>query len=355
MSKLKKFFFISSIASIFLFSSNAFAFDQFITIQFKKNVSKEFMQELNKMTNTKISKNLGNNSYKLKIGGVANQSTLDKYSEMFLIMKDIESVSPLPKEKADDKINPFFYMNITPEQEDDSKKEVVNSTDNQDKSLISQVKDNNTNETKIDENELRTTQIFNDVQSDLPPVEDISGNQVNPIITQNDPQIKTIPNELIVKYRKGTSQEDIDLLNKGIGGTATYNKDSDTYKINLPDYVDDSYAMSFYNNNQLIDTVKQNEIREEVNNTSNTKKINNTQSGVAFAIPLNGRDVKVTFKIGKQAQGLKWFENVFGAKMVSKKGFHTFNLRFPNQVNPKFAARAIKACTIVQNSEVVSE
>lgn len=367
MNNLKKYFFVSSISSIFLLSSNALAFEQFITVKFKKNVSKEFIQEINSMTNTKVDKKLSNNSYKFKIGGVANKSTLDKYSEMFLIMKDVETVSPLPKDKIDDKINPFLYMNITQEQETNSNTNNNVTTNNQDNSLMNQVKDNpapstqtttNTS-TTVDENELKTTQIYNDVQSDLPPLEDISGNPVqSPNPNTNEPQIlmQPVPNEFILKYRKGTSQEDIDLLNKGIGGNATYNKDTDTYKLTLPDYVDDSYAMSFYNNNQLIESVKQNEVKVDKKNQTTTKQNGaNVQSGVAFALPLNGRDVKVTFKIGKQEKGVKWFEDVFDARIVSKKGFQTFTLRFPNHINPKFAARAVKACSIVQSSEVVSE
>lgn len=356
---LKKSFLLSSVASVFLFSNSAFAFDQFLTVKFKKNVSKEFMQELNKMTNTSVSKNLGKNSYKLKINGVANQSTLDKYSEMFIIMKDVEDVSPLPKEKLDDKINPFFYMNINPDTQQ-QEEQAKTQTQSDEKGLLNQVKDNPATST-VDESELRTTQIFNDTQSDLPPLEDINGNPVNPstqypVPGPNEPQIKTVPNELILKYHKGVSQEDIDLLNVGLGGTATYDKNSDTYKLKLPDYVDDSYAMSFYNNNQLIDKVSQNTISvsPQAQNSNKSGGVN-AQSGVALAIPLNGRDVKVTFKIGKQNEGLKWFENAFGAKMVSKKGFQTFNLRFPANVNPKFAARAVKASPIVQSSEVVSD
>lgn len=354
----KKSFLVSSVASIFLFSNNALAFDQFLTVKFKKNVSQEQIQELNKMTNTKISKNLGNNSYKLKINGVANQATLDKYAEMFLIMKDVEEVSPLPKEKVDDKINPFFYMNITPQQEQPEQTQTETQSD--EKGLFNQVKDNPAVGT-VDENELRTTQIFNDTQTDLPPLEDINGNpstnnQQYPIPAPNEPQIKTVPNELVLKYHKGVSQEDIDLLNMGLGGSATYNKETDTYNIKLPDYVDDSYAMSFYNNNQLIDKVSQNTIKVTPQAKNSPKGAGvNIQSGVAVAIPLNGRDVKVTFKIGKQNEGLKWFENAFGAKMVSKKGFQTFNLRFPANVNPKFAARAVKASPIVQSAEVVSD
>ncbi|MBC7475847.1 MAG: hypothetical protein H7263_16305, partial [Candidatus Sericytochromatia bacterium] len=95
MNKLNKRFLSSLIISFScLATSQAFAFDQYVTIKFKKPVTKKFIQELNQMTNTTVEKALPANTYKLKIGGVSNKSTLDKYSEFFLLMKNIENVSP---------------------------------------------------------------------------------------------------------------------------------------------------------------------------------------------------------------------------------------------------------------------
>lgn len=307
MSNLKKSFLLSSITGVFLLSNSAFAFDQFITVKFKKPVTKEFIQELNKMTNTTVVQNTANTAYKLKLGGVANQATLDKYSEMFLIMKDVQAVSPLPKEKLDDKLNPFFYMNISP---DDSGNQQNNQS---------------------------------------------SGTQSNTDSQANN-NMQPVPDELIVKFNKDAAQEDIDLLNQGLGGNITYMKDSDSYKIKLPESVDNDYAMNFYGNNRLVESVAQNEVAvQNQPQAQNNQKKANVQSGVAMALPLNGRDVKVTFKIGKQEQGLKWFQDIFDAQLVTKRGYQTYTLRFPKEINPKFAARAVKACSIVQSSEVVSD
>ena len=174
--------------------------------------------------------------------------------------------------------------------------------------------------------------------------------------TNTQPQMQPVPDELIVKFNKNTPAEDIQSLNQGLGGNVTYMKDTDSYKVKLPDYVDNEYAMNFYQNNGLVESVKQNEIAADPKAAEEQKESDvNVQEGVALSIPLNGTDVKVTFKIGEEEEGYKWFEDVFGAQMVSKKGFHTYIVRFPENINPKFAARAVKACSAVQSSEVASE
>ncbi len=329
MVNLKKTYLISSITSLSCFISfNAYSFDNFITVKFKQNPSKEYIQELNKMTNTKVEKNLGSNTYKLKVQGIVNKTKLDQYSEMFLIMKNVVKVSPLPKEKMDDKINPFYYMNINPNNPNSSKDK--NSSPEQNNQSVQ-----SNNEVNQDSN-----QVNNETQ----------------ILTT--PKMQSVPDEFIIKFNKGTPQEDIDLLNQGfgVGGNITYQKNNDTYKVKLPENVNEDYAKDFYQNNPMVESIKNNEIQAPITKTDEKKQdVETVQSGVALAIPLNGRDVKVTFKIGKSDQGYKWFENTFGAEMVTKKGFHTYVMRFPNNVNPKFAVRALKACSIVQSSEVVSE
>ncbi len=304
MNKLNKRFLSSLIISFScLLTSQAFAFDQYVTVKFKKPVTKKFIQELNEMTNTTVEKALPANAYKLKIGGVANKSTLDKYSEFFLLMKNIENVSPLPKDKIADKINPYYYLNISP---DGSQ----------------------------------------------------SGTQNAQTSSQQSPQTQTtlVPDELIVKFNQDAMPDDIENINKNLGGDVTFQQSSNSYKVKLPEYVSSDYALGFYGNNRLVESVEQNKVTKPVaSNDTTTKSGLTQQSGVALALPLTGRDIKVTFKIGKEEIGMKWFNEIFGSELVEKKGYHTFILRFPSNANPKFIARALKASPLISSAEVSSD
>lgn len=353
MVNFKKSALISSVTALSCFiSTNAYSFDQFITVKFKQNPSKEYIQELSKMTNTKVEKNLGNNTYRLKVQGIANKSKIDQYSEMFLIMKNIQSVSPLPKEKIADQINPYYYMNISPNNPNANQNNQNSNGQNSTTTNNTQINSDGTNTTVAQSN----NQTITTTQGSTQPQ---TNNQVQTPASP-EPQIlmQPIPDELIVKFNKAAPAEDVQLLNQGLGGGSniTYLKDTDSYKVKLPESVSQEYAMDFYQNNPLVESVKQNEIKVDPAKAEQKKQDGlNVQSGVALAVPLSGKDVKVTFKIGKSEEGYKWFENAFGAQMVTKKGFHTYVMRFPGNINPKFAARAVKACPIVQSSEVVSE
>lgn len=112
MKNLNKF--LLSLSLIFtanLITLDVNAFDKFITVKFKNLPSAKFIKDLNKMTNTTVIKSKTAGTYILKLNGIANNDTLDRYSELFSIMQNVVSVSPVPKDKPDDKINPYFYMN----------------------------------------------------------------------------------------------------------------------------------------------------------------------------------------------------------------------------------------------------
>jgi hypothetical protein len=227
MKNLKKLLFsVSLILSANVITSNAFAFDKYITIKFKNIPSVSFIKELNKMTNTTVTKSEKSGTYTLKLNGVANNDTLDRYSELFSIMQDVVSVSPVPKEKIDDKVNPYYYMN--------------NSTQ----------ENSGTNESQPE--------------------------------AQNNPATPDQPN---VQASSATNQ-----------------------------------------------------------------------SGVITSFPvINNRDVKVTFKIGEEQEAMNWFNEVFGTQFVGKKGFSSYILRFPGNINAKMAVRALKVCPSVSNVEVSTD
>ncbi|MBC7474053.1 MAG: hypothetical protein H7263_07145, partial [Candidatus Sericytochromatia bacterium] len=150
---------------------------------------------------------------------------------------------------------------------------------------------------------------------------------------------------------------DIENINKNLGGDVTFQQSSNSYKVKLPEHVSSDYALGFYGNNRLVESVEQNKITQPVSSTdTKTDKGGLTQqSGVALALPLTGRDIKVTFRIGKEEIGIKWFNEIFGSELVEKKGYHTFILRFPSNANPKFIARALKASPLISNAEVSSD
>lgn len=112
MKNLKKFLFsLSLVITTNLITLDANAFDNFITVKFKKIPSTKFIKNLNKMTNTTVVKLEPPATYVLEPSGIPNKYTMDRYSELFSIMKNVLSVSPVPKDKLDDKINPHFYIN----------------------------------------------------------------------------------------------------------------------------------------------------------------------------------------------------------------------------------------------------
>lgn len=295
MRKALKLLTFSSLLITFT-AQNAFAIDQFITVKFRKAVSQQFIKEINSMTKTTLEKKIDANTYKFKIIPPATSSIVDRNAELFSIMQEVQKVSPLPKEKYEDKINTFYYMN------------------------------NSVNQQKT------------------PQKEDIV----------NDPETTLIPNEATVKFKQGTEQEEIDIINSSLGGEAIYDKTSNAYKIKLPETVDLDYAKNFYENNRYVESFQQNTetITKDVpKNDSNTSTSINSNEGITTTMPIAPNDVKVVFKIGKGDIGLKWLEEHFGAEVVSKKSFNSYLLRFPSYVNPKKAARALKACTMVSSSE----
>lgn len=282
------------------FSANAF--DHYITVKFKNNVSEKYIQDLNKMTATTVEKAISKSTYKLHIERVSNADTLDKYSEFFALMKNVSSVSPVPRQKMADKINPSFYMN------------------------------NSTNDKKS-----TTTE------------------SIAPIS-----EVKEIPDEIIVKFNKDTPAEDVKALNNSLGGVATYQKDTGDYKIKIPDYVDYDYAKNFYENNRAVDSVSKSTVTiipkaQTTNNNTNSKYTKET-SGVATSFSvLDSTEVKVSFKTGEEEIGYNWLNENFGAELVYKKGFSTYILRFPNNMSVKALARSLKVCSSVLSSEIYYE
>lgn len=297
---IKKLFSTAIVVNL-CFSLSASAFDQYITVKFKNNVSEKYIQELNKMTATTVEKVISKNTYKLHIERVSNNDTLDKYSELFSLMKNVSSVSPVPRQKVADKINPNFYTNTS------------------------------TNEKKA-----------------------TSTNSVEPTS-----ETKDIPDEIIVKFNTDSPVEDVNALTSSLGGVATYQKDTGTYKIKIPDYVDYDYAKNFYENNPLVSGVSKSTITEtkkaQTTNNSNSKYEKST-SGVSTSFSLlDSTEIKVTFKTGEEEIGYNWLNENFGAELVYKKGFSTYILRFPNNLSVKALSRSLKVCSSVLSSEIYYE
>lgn len=295
---------LSSLVSIF-FSLPVFAFDQYITVKFKSDLDKKQLEYLNKMTDTSISKVLGKNKYKFKIERIGNKDTLDKYSELFSNMKNVENVSPVPKQKIGDKYNPVLYMNET--------KTLKETTDL-----------NNKN---------------------------------------NQPQDYTIttvvPDEIIVKFNQDSSLEDIKTLNDYLGGSVTYQKDSESYKVKIPEYMDYDYAKNFYENNKLVKSVERSvnttTKKAEVSKT-NVEGVTKNTTGLVAALPIaETSEIKVTFKIGQEDDGYNWLNENFGLELVSNQGFSTYILNVPKNVNIKALSRGLKVCPFISSSELFFE
>jgi hypothetical protein len=288
-----------------IFMPAAHAFDQYLTVKFKGTPPASFLKELNKMTNTTVSKTVQPGTLVLKINGVANNDTLDRYAELFSIMQDVSGVSPLPKEKTDDKINPYYYMN--------------NSIQNQ----------------------------------------QVAGKQNQQ--TQLSPETQIINNELIVKYNDNVPEDEITFINNQIGGTSTFVPESNSYIVRLPEDYDPDTAISVYENSGRVQSVEHNTVTvnppaqpQDPQNPNNYSASGN-QSGIITTIPLTKRDVKVTFKIGEEQEAMTWFTTVFGSQLVSKKGFSTYILRFPDNINVKMVVRALKVCSSVASVEISTD
>lgn len=298
MKKTIKLLTISSLL-VSISAPSAFAIDQFITVKFRKPVSQEFIKEINSMTKTTLNKKIDANTYKFKIKPPATSDILDKHSELFSIMQEVQKVSPLPKIKYEDKMNNFYYMN------------------------------NSVN------------------QQQTPKSGDVTNNL-------DQDETKMLENEATIKFKQGTDQEEIDIINNSLGGQVSYDKNSNSYKIVLPETVDFDYAKNFYETNRYVESFQQNSetIKKEATNPDApvTTTLNSNQ-GVSTTMDLSPNDVKVVFKIGKGDIGLKWLEDHFGAEIVRKKSFNSYILRFPSYMNPKKVARALKACTVVSSSE----
>jgi hypothetical protein len=305
MKNLNKF--LLSLSLIFtssLIQLDAQAFDKFITVKFKTAPTDASIKELYKMTNTVLVKKEAPATYILKLAGIGNNDTLDHYSELFTIMQNVANVSPVPKEKTDDKVNPYYYMN--------------NSLQN------SSVSKNNSNE------------------------------------AQNTEETRIINDELIVKYYSDVPDDQISIINNFVGGETTLIEGSDSYKVKLPENIDPDTAISIFENSGKVESVEQNKVTVKndaaAQAPANDKySASSNQSGIITTIPLNKRDVKVTFKIGEEQEAMNWFNDVFGSQLVAKKGFSSFILRFPENINPKMVVRALKVCSSVASVEVSSD
>ncbi len=301
MKKLKNILLATSlIFTSGFFQLNANAFDQHITVKFKKPVSAKFLEKFNQMTDTTVVKVVPPATYKLQISGIANKDTLDRYSELFSIMLNVESVSPLSKEKISDKVQSYLYMNT---QAEDDKQE-----------------------------------------KDKTPEENTQVTQV-------------VPDELIIKFNKDVSPEDIETLNQSLGAEIIYQKETDSYKVKVPEHMGNEYVTNFYNGSGLINSIEQNKIVTTQKNAAPqvNKPAPKTKSGVITAIPLNtGKDIKVTFKIG-QEKDLEWFNQIFGTQLVSTQGFSSYIIRFPGNINSQLLVRALKVCPSVSHVEISSD
>lgn len=305
MKKIFRFFTaLIIISTLTFFSTNAFAFDYFVWVKFKKEVSKEFLSNLKKMTETDISQKIGTATYKFEIKRIGSKDLIDRYSELFSIMNNVESVNPLPKEKVSDRINPHFYINMS----------------------VQEIKNINNN---------------------------TSGKQ-----EVQDTQPQYAADEYIVKFNKDASQEDVLILNNGLGAEVIYQKETDSYKIKIPDYMDQEYVSNYYGNNRLVESIEPVKIINTPGPSSQPSVLNqkqefsSNQSGIVVSFPLTGKDLKVTFKTGEEENGVKWFNEFFSSQIIEKKGFSSYILRFPPDINPKVIERALKLCPSVSNVQI---
>lgn len=316
---LKKISVSALIWSFLAYGANSF--ENQITVKFKEKVTPEFISLLNKMTNTKVIQKINNNTYKFEINGIVTRSSFERYAEFFMIMRNVNDISPLPKINPDDKFNPVLYINLP----DYSKKK----------------------------NEKKTTPEQNKSKSD-----NVNNDEINEFSTTPETipeQGMTSGNEFIVKLNKEMLPEDIETLNNSSGAIVTFQKDSESYKITIPENVDPEYVQNYYKNNSNVlsfEPVVSPVNSENKTNQTETTKTNN--QAIMAAIPLNGRDVRISFKPGEE-ETVKWISQNFGAKLVAKKGFNSFILRFPDYINPKMAARAMKACNSILSAQVVSD
>lgn len=84
----------------------SFAIDQFITVTFNNQVNEKFLQVINLMVGTTIYEKQGEFKYQLKIPKMRN---VDEYAELFSALAYVKEVSPLPKQKWEDNIEPMVF------------------------------------------------------------------------------------------------------------------------------------------------------------------------------------------------------------------------------------------------------
>lgn len=296
--KIKKIVFSSIILSS-LFVIPAQAFDQYITVKFKTSLDKNYLEELNKRTGTSVSKIIEKNKYKFKIEKIGNNELVDKYAELFSYLKNVENVSPVPKQKIGDKFNTVLYI----------------------------------------QNEIKSTKTID--------------NKKEPTETTVD---NVVPDEIIIKFNQETSLEEIKNLNDSFGGQISYQKETDSYKIKIPEYVDYDYAKNFYENNRLVKSINESITTSTIKKPipANPPKVTSKDSkGLISTLPITETsELKINFKIGEDEEGYKWINENFGAELVHIKGFSTYIVRIPSNINIKALSRGLKVCPFISSVEL---
>jgi len=304
MKSMKKFFLF--ISSTFFLSNYSFAQinQDKIKVFFKEKVDIKFVEKVSKIISTNFIK-INDTEYEFRINKIVTKDLLDKYSEFFSIMKNVKSIEPLPSIKSYDNINSNIYIrNDLPKYS--SNQNIANTEKN----------------------------------------EDNSNNNLDDLFSQ------PVNKEYNIKFKENVSNEDIENLKLLSGAKFEYDDKNKLYKVNIPEETDLDYTLSVLRNNEIIDSFSpvenkniSNKTNDNVEKQAKTNEISNLNNGIITTIPLNyQKDIKISFESDRE-NDIKWVISQLDGRILSKKGFNSFIVRFPSNVNPYMVIRAMKVCS----------
>ncbi|GIW21455.1 MAG: hypothetical protein KatS3mg068_0462 [Candidatus Sericytochromatia bacterium] len=279
-----------------------------VKVTFINKVDINFLNKITKLTSTKFKK-LNDKEYEFKIDRIVTKDLLDKYSEFFSIIKNVKEVTPLPSIKSYDNISSNIYIrNDLPKYNQENK-------------------ENKDNEENIIEENKENTDLFS----------------------------QPLNKEYTIKFKDNINSEDIDNLKLLSGANFEYDDKNKLYKVNIPEETDLDYTLSVINNSDLVSSFEpvKNNLPTSNNNDNNNQNKNEVKnelsnylnSGIVTNIPINyQKEIKISFETDRE-EDIKWIIEQSNGKILYKKGFNSFIVRFPDNINPYMVIRAIKVCS----------
>lgn len=174
-------------------------------------------------------------------------------------------------------------------------------------------------------------------------------------IPSGTPQKSTdyMPGEVLVKFKPGTTPEDIKFLNSHhnirqlsvISGV-------NVHRLGLPQDMSVEDAVALYNASGIVEYAEPNfrmTIPKPVNGQAAPTPSASPSGGpldgttVVTEIPLDGgNQIRVHFRPDTPPEAIALFHQIFGTQLVEKESFYTYRFQLPMTMNPNRAARVIK-------------